>query len=103
MKHSKPLIIVGGLAAYFAYATLSSTLGGPEPQFTPINPIKALYWSAVINGVVSVPVMAVMMMMTGRAQVMGKFTVRGGLRQLGWATTGVMAACVAAMVLTWIV
>jgi len=64
------------------------------------NPIKALYWSAVINGVVAVPVMAVMMVMTGDRQVMGRFTVRGPLRVVGWIATACMAASVFGMVLT---
>ncbi|HKG01422.1 MAG TPA: hypothetical protein VKB15_12425 [Xanthobacteraceae bacterium] len=49
----------------------------------PLNPINALSWSAVINGVVAVPVMTVMMLMRARAEVMGKFTIGGWLRWLG--------------------
>ena len=63
----------------------------------PLDPIKALYWSAVINGIVAVPVMTVMMLMTARRKVMGKFIVEGWLRWLGWASTLAMAACVAGM------
>jgi len=58
--------------------------------FTPIDPIKALYWSAVINGICAVPLMVVMMQMTGRSEVMGKFPVRGWLRVLGWLATSTM-------------
>ncbi len=77
-----------------------STLVGVALCFTPINPIKALYWSAVINGVISVPIMAVMMLMSTRADVMGRFVVTRRLKWLGWMATGVMAAAVVAMFAT---
>jgi Mn2+/Fe2+ NRAMP family transporter len=78
-----------------------ATLIGMILNFTPLNPIKALYWSAVINGVVAVPVMAVMMLMTANPKVMGEFTISGVLRWLGWVATAVMAASVVGMVVTW--
>ena len=65
------------------------------------HPIKALYWTAVINGVVAVPVMMVAMLMTADPRIMGKFTVSGPLRVLGWASTLAMAACVIGMVVGW--
>jgi NRAMP (natural resistance-associated macrophage protein)-like metal ion transporter len=83
------------------YATVViATLLGIILNFTPVNPIKALYWSAVINGVVAVPVMAIMMLLSVRKEVMGKFTVTGWLKGLGWAATGAMALAVAAMLVT---
>jgi Mn2+/Fe2+ NRAMP family transporter len=83
------------------HATLViATLVGMAINFTPINPIAALFWSAVINGVTAVPVMAVMMLMVGRADIMGAFVVRGPLRALGWCTTGFMGLVAAAMVAT---
>ncbi len=83
------------------YATLVlATLVGMIINFTPIDPIKALYWSAVINGVVSVPVMLVMMLIASRADVMGPFAIRGWLRGLGWLATAVMAVVVVAMLAT---
>jgi Mn2+/Fe2+ NRAMP family transporter len=69
-------------------------------QLLPIDPIKALYWSAVINGAVAVQVMAMMMLITANLEVMGKFTIAGPLRAVGWAVTFVMAAAVAGMALT---
>jgi Mn2+/Fe2+ NRAMP family transporter len=71
-------------------------------NFTPINPIKALYWSAVINGIVAVPVMVLLMLMTANRNIMGDFTIGGWLRSLGWLSTAAMAACVVGMVLTWL-
>ena len=77
-----------------------ATLIGVGLNFTPINPIKALYWSAVINGVVAVPVMVILMLMRAERGIMGEFTVKGWLRALGWLSTAAMAACVVGMVLT---
>ncbi|MGZ3240953.1 MAG: NRAMP family divalent metal transporter, partial [Burkholderiaceae bacterium] len=68
--------------------------------FTSIDPIKALYWSAVINGVISVPIMAVMMLMAVRPEIMGKFVISKGLKMLGWLATLMMAAAVVAMLWT---
>ncbi len=61
-------------------------------NFTPIDPIKALFWSAVINGVAAAPIMAMMMLMTMRRDVMGEFTLPRGLLVIGWLATGVMGA-----------
>jgi NRAMP (natural resistance-associated macrophage protein)-like metal ion transporter len=80
------------------YATLViATLVGMIINFAPIDPIKALFWSAVINGVVAVPVMVVMMLLAARADIMGPFVVRGVLKFFGWAATALMALVVAAM------
>jgi len=83
------------------YGTIvAATAVGALMNFTPINPIKALYWAAVVNGIVAVPVMAVMMLMASRKKVMGGFAVTGPLRVFGWIATGAMAAAVVAMGLT---
>lgn len=70
---------------------------------SPLDPIKALYWAAVINGVVAVPVMTVMMLMTRENRIMGKFVITGWLRWLGWVSTAAMAACVLAMIASWLI
>jgi NRAMP (natural resistance-associated macrophage protein)-like metal ion transporter len=86
------------------YATLTiATLIGIGLNFTPIDPIAALYWSAVVNGVVAVPVMVLIMLMTSHPEVMGPFTNGIGLKLLGWAATAAMAACVVGMVATLLV
>jgi NRAMP (natural resistance-associated macrophage protein)-like metal ion transporter len=77
-----------------------STLVGIAMGFTPIDPIRALYWSAVINGVISVPIMIVMMLLAVRSDVMGQFVIGAKLKMLGWLATLMMAAAVAAMLLT---
>lgn len=66
------------------YATIAlATLVGTAVDFSPIDPIKALYWSAVINGIVSCPVMVTMMLMTRRTDIMGTNTVGGPLQWIG--------------------
>src|SRR4051812_36791804 len=83
------------------YATVAlATLVGMILNFTPVNPIKALYWSAVINGVVAVPVMIVMMLMSAEPKIMGQFVVTGWLKALGWLSTVLIAAAVIAMLTT---
>jgi len=80
------------------YAIIAAaTLIGVAIDFTPIDPIKALLWSAVINGVIAVPVMVVMMLMAVQPQVMGRFVIKRELTILGWFATGVMAIAVIAM------
>ena len=74
-----------------------STLMGLVLCFTPIDPIKALYWSAVINGVISVPIMAVIMLLASRREVMGPFVISMKLRVLGWTGTGVMTFAMLSM------
>jgi NRAMP (natural resistance-associated macrophage protein)-like metal ion transporter len=70
-------------------------------NFVHIDPIKALFWSAVINGVVAVPVMVMMMIMASRKSVMGPFTIGPGLKIVGWLATLVMLAAAIGMFATW--
>jgi NRAMP (natural resistance-associated macrophage protein)-like metal ion transporter len=77
-----------------------ATLAGVGLVFAPLNPIKALYWSAVINGVIAIPIMAVMMLMAARADIMGRLVVTRRLKVMGWLCTAVMTMAVAAMFLT---
>lgn len=86
------------------YATIAvATMVGVVLNFTPINPIRALYWAAVINGIVAVPVMAIMMLLTADKRLMGKFPVKGLLRIIGWIATLVMAAAVVGLGVTAII
>ncbi len=86
-----------GAARKFYAIIAVATLGGIGLCFAPIDPIKALYWSAVINGVISVPIMAVMMLMASHRDIMGLFVIGVRLRIAGWLATGMMAAAVLAM------
>ena len=74
-----------------------STMLGVGLCFAPIDPIKALYWSAVINGVISVPIMAIMMLIVARTDIMGQFVASFRLKVVGWICTGVMTLAVATM------
>ncbi|HEX6136888.1 MAG TPA: divalent metal cation transporter, partial [Casimicrobiaceae bacterium] len=74
-----------------------ATLLGAGIDFTPIDPIKALLWSAVLNGIIAVPIMAVMMRMAVRPDIMGAFTITPRLQRLGWIATGLMTLAVVAM------
>jgi Mn2+/Fe2+ NRAMP family transporter len=75
------------------YAVIAvSVLAGLLIQYSPISPMKALFWSAVINGVVAVPLMAVIIVLATKKSVMGKFTARRPIVVLAWLTTGLMGA-----------
>ena len=75
-----------------------ATIVGTGLDFTPIDPMKALYWSAVINGVVAVPIMVAMMILAGNPAVMGALPVRRKTRFFGWGAVLVMAVAVVMMV-----
>ena len=77
-----------------------ATLGGTLLNFTRLDPIRALLWSAEINGVIAVPIMVVMMRLGADRKIMGKFAIGVRLRSLGWAATVVMGLTVAAMFAT---
>jgi NRAMP (natural resistance-associated macrophage protein)-like metal ion transporter len=83
-------------AAFYAVLALSAAIG-IALNFTSINPISALFWSAVINGVLAVPVMVLLMIMSRRKDVMGHFVIGGPLYWLGWLSTAAMALSVIAM------
>ena len=89
------------LAKRFYSIIVVSTLIGIGLGFAPIDPIKALYWSAVINGVISVPIMLIMMLMASRTAVMGAFVISKKLKWLGWLATLIMAVAVVAMFATF--
>jgi NRAMP (natural resistance-associated macrophage protein)-like metal ion transporter len=81
------------LEAKAFYASIAAaTLLGALANFLHVNPIKALLWAAVINGMVSVPIMALVMLLGSRSDVMGKFRISMRLKLTGWAATMVMAA-----------
>lgn len=83
------------------YGTIAAaTALGIGLNFAPIDPVRALFWAAVVNGVVAVPVMAVTMLMARQPRVMGKFSVPLPLACVGWLATAVMATAVAAMAVT---
>jgi len=73
------------------YATIAvATLGGAALNFTSIDPVKALYWSAVVNGVLAAPLMAVMMVIAMNPRIMGRLTLTRPMVVVGWLATTVM-------------
>jgi Mn2+/Fe2+ NRAMP family transporter len=74
-----------------------SVLAGLVIQYSPISPMKALFWSAVINGVAAVPLMMVIILLVSKKSVMGAFTASRPLVILGWIATAVMGAAAVRM------
>jgi Mn2+/Fe2+ NRAMP family transporter len=79
----------------------AATVGGVILCFTPVDPVKELFWSAVLNGVIAVPIMAVMMLLASRRATMGEHVIGRWLRVLGWIATTAMAATVLGMLATF--
>ncbi|HJV69135.1 divalent metal cation transporter [Ideonella sp.] len=83
------------------YAIIIAATGiGTLVSVFEVDPIKALVWSAIVNGVISVPIMVVMMWIGQSPRIMGELTISRRHRFFGWAATGVMAVAVAVMFLT---
>jgi NRAMP (natural resistance-associated macrophage protein)-like metal ion transporter len=84
------------------YASIAiATLIGVLLNFSAIDPIKALFWSAVINGLVAVPVMVLMMLLGSNKAVMGEFPLPPVLRFVGWCSTAIMAVAAIGLFATW--
>jgi NRAMP (natural resistance-associated macrophage protein)-like metal ion transporter len=87
-------------AAGFYSIIVAACFVGVLIDWSPIDPMRALFWSAVLNGLAAVPLMVAMMVVVSRHQVMGRFTADRPLVILGWAATAVMAAASAAMLVS---
>ncbi len=84
------------------YGCLAAAIAiGVLMNMSPIDPIKALFWSAVINGVVAVPIMVLLMHLSSRKEAMGEFTLPPFLKIVGWIATGAMALAAVAMFATF--
>ena len=84
------------------YATITvSTLIGIAINFVALDPIRMLFWSAVINGIVAVPLMVIIMLLAMRKDVMQRFTLSRPLQAMGWLSTITMAIAVILMFATW--
>lgn len=97
MRWRNSLSLQVNLAKQFYTVIAVATLGGVVLTFAHLDPIKALYWSAVINGIAAVPIMVVVMLMAGSRAVMREFAVRGVLKWVGWLATAVMALAAVGM------
>ena len=87
-------------APRFYAALVAAMFIGLAINFVHVDPMKALFWSAVINGVVAVPLMVLIMAMASRKSVMGAFKLHSGLKTVGWIATAVMAVAAVGMFLT---
>jgi NRAMP (natural resistance-associated macrophage protein)-like metal ion transporter len=90
-----------GRAKAFYGAIAVATFIGAALNFSPLDPIKALFWSAVINGVAAAPIMTMIMLLASRKAVMRQFTLSPWLKTWGWLATAVMAAAAIGMFATW--
>jgi Mn2+/Fe2+ NRAMP family transporter len=79
----------------------AATVIGLGLNFTPIDPIKALFWAAVINGILAGPVMVIIMLMATNSAVMGEFTLSWRLKITGWLATAVMLISAGGLFATW--
>ena len=78
------------------YGTIAiTTLAGALMQYAGVNPVRALYWSAVINGILAAPLMAIMMLIVTNPRAMGHLTLGPRGAVLGWAATGIMVVATA--------
>jgi Mn2+/Fe2+ NRAMP family transporter len=89
-----------GRARAFYGVLAASILCGCAMNVIHIDPVKALFWSAVINGVAAVPVMALMMHLSCRRDIMGRFVLPMSLRIVGWVATVAMAVAAVGMFAT---
>jgi NRAMP (natural resistance-associated macrophage protein)-like metal ion transporter len=83
--------------AFYTVITLA-TLFGVGIDYAPIDPIQALFWSAVLNGVIAVPIMVATMLVATRRDEMGAFVATPSQRWFGWLATLVMALAAATMI-----
>jgi NRAMP (natural resistance-associated macrophage protein)-like metal ion transporter len=84
------------------YAIIAAgVLIGLAMNFIGVDPIQALFWTAVINGVVAVPLIVVIMLMASRRRVMRQFVIPAPLKWGGWITASFMTASVIAMFMLW--
>jgi NRAMP (natural resistance-associated macrophage protein)-like metal ion transporter len=84
----------------FYLVVAAATLAGLGAALTPLDPIRMLFWTAVVNGIVAVPLMVAMMVVIGSYKIMGRFAASRGLMIGGWGATALMAVVVAAMLVT---
>ena len=84
--------------AFYGAIALATVLGAAANIFE-LNPVKALVWSAVLNGIVAVPVLVLLMLLSSREKIMGQFRISGVWKVLGWVGTGVMGVASGAFIL----
>jgi len=91
-----------GRARAFYAVIVAAAVIGCALNFSPVNPMRALYWSAVLNGVIAIPLMIALMHLSTRTAVVGSLKLPVTVRALGWSATAAMTVSVAAMVVSWL-
>ena len=66
-----------------------------------IDPVKALFWAAILNGVVAAPLMAIIVVMASSKKVMGQFVIPRHLKATGWLAASVMLCACIGVFVTW--
>jgi len=95
----RPALAYAGHVARLPIAV--STLIGMLINFVGINPIRALFWTAVLNGFLAPPLLVIIMLIANDKKIMGERVNKLGINVLGWLTTAVMFAAAIALALTW--
>jgi Mn2+/Fe2+ NRAMP family transporter len=85
--------------AFYCALTIASIIG-IIINFLPVDPIRALYWSAVINGILAAPIMTPMLLLASRRDVMGRFTLSVPMKIIGWIATLAMSLAVVGLIAT---
>ena len=93
----KPLGAPAFYAAMGAAIAVAAVMG-----LSDMDPIKALYWSSVLNGLLSPPLMAVVLLMASDRKLMGLAALSRGMQVLGWLATAAMAAASLALIASWV-
>ncbi len=88
-------------AKWFYGFIIGATVGGAFINYIGINPMTALFWTAVLNGFLAPPLLIVIMLVSNNKAVMGKRVNGTAINVLGWATTVAMFAAAVALVVTW--
>ena len=87
-------------ARAFYGCILAATVAGVAMNFTRIDPIRALFWSAIVNGLLAVPVLVLMMLIAVKPAIMGRLVLSWRLKALGWTATAILAATAIALLAT---
>jgi Mn2+/Fe2+ NRAMP family transporter len=85
----------------FYAAITAATLIGLSLNFLHIDPVRALFWAAILNGIVAAPLMGIIMLMASSKRVMGQFVIPAYLRWVGWLATAIMLCVCFGVFYTW--
>jgi NRAMP (natural resistance-associated macrophage protein)-like metal ion transporter len=88
-------------AVRFYAAITAATLIGLSLNFLHIDPVRALFWAAILNGIVAAPLMGIIMLMASSKRVMGQFVIPAYLRWVGWLATAIMLCVCFGVFYTW--